>query len=105
MATKFSELRERMSPEAQAMAQAKTDEMMAEMPLQELRRARELSQKAIAEVLHVSQARVSKMEKRTDMYLSTLRTHIEAMGGSLDLVANFPDGKVKISHLDKPTHV
>ncbi|MGP9627788.1 XRE family transcriptional regulator [Halomonas sp. AOP42-A1-22] len=105
MANKFSQLRANMSPEAQAMARAKTEELIAEMPLQELRLARTLSQKAIAEVLHVSQARVSKMEKRTDMYLSTLRTHIEAMGGSLDLIANFPEGKVKITNLDEHAHV
>ena len=40
----------------------------------------------------------SKMEKRTDMYLSTLRSHIEAMGGQLDVIARFPDGAVKISN-------
>jgi hypothetical protein len=38
------------------------------------------------------------MEKRTDMYLSTLRSHIEAMGGELDIIARFPDGAVKISN-------
>jgi hypothetical protein len=38
------------------------------------------------------------MEKRTDMYLSTLRSHIEAMGGQLDVIARFPDGAVKISN-------
>lgn len=99
MARKYSELRAQMSEESQARAQAKAEKMMEEMPLQDLRRAKALSQRTIAEVLHVSQARVSKMEKRTDMYLSTLRSHIEAMGGSLELVANFPEGKVKISNL------
>lgn len=99
MAKKYSTLRARMSPEAQAEAQAKTQELLAEMPLQDLRRARQLSQAAIAEVLHVSQARVSKLESRTDMYLSTLRSHIEAMGGTLDLVARFPEGSVNIKKL------
>ena len=52
----------------------------------------------LAGVLHVQQPSIAKMEKRTDMYLSTLRSHIEAMGGELEIVARFPDGSVKISN-------
>jgi len=70
---------------------------LAEMPLDELRRARGLSQKALAEVLHVQQPSIARLEKRTDMYLSTLRSHIEAMGGELEVIARFPDGAVRIS--------
>ena len=70
--------------------------MLAEMPLNELRQARGLSQKMLADLLHVQQPSIEKMEKRTDMYLSTLRSHIEAMGGQLEVVARFPDGAVKI---------
>jgi DNA-binding XRE family transcriptional regulator len=98
MANKFSELRSRMSPESQARAEAKANQMLAEMPLHELRQARGLSQKMLADVLHVQQPSIAKMERRTDMYLSTLRSHIEAMGGQLDVVARFPDGSVKISN-------
>ena len=98
MAKKFSELRSRMSPEAQARAEAQAQAMLAEMPLNELRQARGLSQKMLAEVLHVQRPAIAKMEKRTDMYISTLRSHIEAMGGQLDVVARFPDGAVKISN-------
>ncbi len=98
MAKKFSELRARMSPESQARADAQTQAMLAEMPLNELRQARGLSQKMLAEVLHVQQPSIAKLEKRTDMYLSTLRSHIEAMGGQLEVVARFPDGAVKISN-------
>ena len=98
MANKFSELRSRMSPQAQTRAGAKAQAMLAEMPLNELRQARGLSQKMLAEVLHVQQPSIAKMEKRTDMYLSTLRSHIEAMGGQLEVVARFPDGAVKISN-------
>jgi predicted XRE-type DNA-binding protein len=98
VAKKFSELRSRMSPESQARAEAKAQAMLAEMPLNELRQARGLSQKMLAEVLHVQQPSIAKMEKRTDMYLSTLRSHIEAMGGHLEVVARFPDGAVKISN-------
>jgi DNA-binding XRE family transcriptional regulator len=99
MAKKFSELRARMSPESQARAEAKANAMLAEMPLNELRQARGLSQKMLAEVLHVQQPSIAKLEKRTDMYLSTLRSHIEAMGGQLEIVARFPDGVVKIGNL------
>ena len=98
MVKKFSELRSRMSPQSQARAEAKAQAMLAEMPLNELRKARGLSQKMLAEVLNVQQPSIAKMEKRTDMYLSTLRSHIEAMGGQLEVIARFPDGAVKISN-------
>lgn len=98
MAKKFDELRARMSPQSRAKAAEKAKTMLAEMPLNELRQARGLSQKMLAEVLHVQQPSIAKMEKRTDMYLSTLRSHIEAMGGQLEVVARFPDGSVKISN-------
>jgi DNA-binding XRE family transcriptional regulator len=101
MAKKFSELRARMSPESRARAAAKTQTMLAEMPLNELRQARGLSQKALADILHVQQPSIAKMEKRADMYLSTLRSHIEAMGGRLEVVAQFPDGAVKISNFSE----
>ncbi|MHB1641954.1 MAG: XRE family transcriptional regulator [Acidithiobacillus sp.] len=68
------------------------------MPLNELRRARGLSQRALADVLHVQQPSVAKMERRTDMYISSLRSHIEAMGGELEIIARFPDGAVKITN-------
>ena len=98
MAKKFSELRARMSPQSRARAEVKAQAMLAEMPLNELRQARGLSQKMLAELLHVQQPAIAKLEKRTDMYLSTLRSHIEAMGGELDVIARFPDGAVKIGN-------
>lgn len=101
MAKKFAELRSRMSPKARAQAEAKASAMLAEMPLNELRQARGLSQKMLAEVLHVQQPSIAKIEKRTDMYISTLRSHIEAMGGQLEVIAKFPDGVVKISNFSE----
>jgi len=98
MAKKFAELRAQMTPQAQESAISSARAMLAEMPLNELRQARGLSQKMLAEVLRVQQPSIAKMEKRTDMYLSTLRSHIEAMGGELDVVARFPDGAVRISN-------
>ena len=98
MANKFTELRARMSSESRARSEAKAQAMLAEMPLNELRQARGLTQKMLAEMLHVQQPSVAKLEKRTDMYISTLRSHIEAMGGELEVLARFPDGTVKISN-------
>jgi predicted transcriptional regulator len=98
MAKKFSELRAKMSPEARAQAEQQTQAMLAEMPLHELRRARGLSQKMLAEALHVQQPSVAKLERRTDMYISTLRSHIEAMGGELEVIAKFPEGVVRINN-------
>jgi len=72
--------------------------MLDEMPLNEMRQARGLSQKMLADILQVQQPSIAKMEKRTDMYVSRLRSHIEAMGGQLEVVARFPDGAVKISN-------
>ena len=101
MAKKFSELRSRMSPQSRARAEAQAQAMLAEMPLNELRQARGLSQKMLADVLNVQQPSIAKMEKRTDMYLSTLRSHIEAMGGQLEVVARFPDGAVRITNFSE----
>lgn len=101
MAKKFADLRAAMDPVARDRARARTAQMLDEMPLAELRLARGLSQKQLAEVLHVEQASVSKMERRTDMYISTLRSHIEAMGGALRIVARFPDGEVEIKNFSE----
>lgn len=98
MARKFEQLRAQLSPKAQDKANAITKAMMNEMPLNELRQARGLSQKMLAEVLHVQQPAIAKLEKRTDMYISTLRSHIEAMGGELEVTAKFPDGIVRITN-------
>ena len=98
MAKKFGTLRAAMSPKSQLRAKAATEQMLREMPLHELRQARGLSQKVLADVLHVQQPSIAKMEKRTDMYISTLRSHIEAMGGELEVIARFPDGAVKITN-------
>jgi DNA-binding XRE family transcriptional regulator len=99
MSKKFANLRAQMSPESRARAEAQAQAMLTEMPLNELRLARGLSQKMLAETLHVQQPSIAKLEKRTDMYLSTLRSHIEAMGGKLEIIASFPDGSVKITNL------
>ena len=94
--TKFSELRAKMSPQALAEARRLANEDLKVMPLHELRAARHLTQQQLARTLGMSQAAVSQLEQRTDIYLSTLENFIEAMGGRLDMYAVFPDGKVRL---------
>jgi hypothetical protein len=100
MARSFKELERKMSPEARARSEAKARKLMAEMPLNEIRAARELTQEHLAKVLHVKQASISKLERRADMYISTLRDFVRAMGGELEITARFPEGEVRISQFD-----
>jgi DNA-binding XRE family transcriptional regulator len=101
MTHKFSELEEKMSPESRARVDQAVREALKELPLDELRNARGLSQKMLAEALGIQQPAIAKMEKRTDMYISTLRSHIEAMGGHLEITAHFPDGSVRIANFSQ----
>ena len=94
----FAKLRERLSPEAKAKAEAEAEKLREEMELAEIRRALKLSQEELAQTLQVGQAAVAKLEKRTDMYVSTLRRFIEAMGGELEIVARFRDHEVHIKN-------
>jgi hypothetical protein len=87
----FDQLRAGLSAESQAKAAALTDAMEQELSLAELRRARAMTQEQLAADLHVGQASIAKLERLTDMYLSTLRRFVEAMGAELDIVARFPD--------------
>lgn len=99
MSKSYAALREKMSPAARARAQKKYEELVQELPLHELRTARRLSQEQVALQLGIKQAAVSKIERRTDLYLSTLRRFVEAMGGEFEVRAHFPDGCVQIVDL------
>ena len=79
--------------ERRAIEKRAAELIAEEMTLQELRRAREMTQIKMAKKLGVAQKQISEIEKRTDMHISTLRRSIEAMGGTLALVAEFPDRK------------
>jgi len=96
MPRKFSELTATKSLEWRRAVRQRTRDMLGELPLQELRRARQLSQVALAEALGATQPEISKIERRTDMYVSTLRRYIEALGGELEIAARFPEGTVRI---------
>lgn len=91
----------------EAIAQQTKQLIAEEMTLRELRKARARSQDLMGRTLNVNQTAVSKIERRADMYVSTLRAFIEAMGGELDIIARFPDHPpVKITQFqelaDKP---
>lgn len=98
MAKKFSELTKDFSPERRARIEARKAELRPEMDLAELRQALALTQSTLAEALGVGQAEVSKIEQRTDVFVSTLRRFVQAMGGELEITAVFPDHKVAISN-------
>jgi DNA-binding XRE family transcriptional regulator len=98
MARNFKELQSKMSSQARARSEEKAKRMTESMALDELRAARDLTQERLASILGVKQASVSKMERRTDMYVSTLRDFVKAMGGRLEIRAVFPDhGVVEIN--------
>jgi DNA-binding XRE family transcriptional regulator len=99
MVRKFSELTKKMSAKDREEIKVRSAKLLAELPLERLRSARSLTQTDMAELLGVNQSAVSKVEKRSDMYLSTLRSYVEAMGGSLEIKAVFPEGAVRIEVL------
>lgn len=99
----FKELRVKMSPERRANNRLESERMLRDLPLDELRVAREWTQQQLAQALQMNQAAVSKMERRTDMYISTLAKFIEAMGGHLEIRAVFPDGAVRITRFGAAT--
>ncbi len=100
MAKSFKELERKMSPEARARSEAKARKLIDEMPLSEIRAARQLTQEHLARLLRVKQASISKLERRADMYISTLREFVRAMGGELEITARFPEGEVRITQFD-----
>jgi DNA-binding XRE family transcriptional regulator len=86
-----------MTPERQARIRAASERLAREMPLNELRAARAITQEQLAQTLGVKQHTVSRLERRTDMYISSLAKVVEAMGGRLEIRAVFPDGAVAIN--------
>ncbi len=92
MARNVNDIIERLSAAQRKKVEARAAQLIAEeMTLREIRKARKLTQQKIAKSLHIGQEGVSKIEKRSDLLISTLRGYVEAMGGQLSLVAEFPD--------------
>lgn len=90
--TTLEEKLNQLPPDRRAKIQARADQLLAEeMSLRDLRLARKLTQEKMAELLKIRQEGVSRIEKRSDLHLSTLKQVIQAMGGELRLVVEFPD--------------
>jgi len=101
MPKKFKNLRDKMSPAARDRSRILAAKYRSEMALDELREAHAMTQVHLAKILGVNQAAVSKLERRTDMYVSTLQDFIKAMGGELKIIARFPEGTVEISQFEQ----
>ncbi len=98
MAKPLSELIEKISKNVDIAASAKAAEMLAEMDLNEIRKVRHITQNQVADALQITQPSVAQLEKRNDIYISTLRGYLSSLGAKLELVASFPDGtKISIS--------
>jgi len=100
MAKSYNELRKKMSPERREKNKLRTQMLLEEMAINELRKARELTQQDVANKLQVNQAAVSKLERQSDMYISTLRRVLGAMGCKLRIVAHFPDRDIVINQFE-----
>ena len=96
----FSNLTTNFSPQRKAKIAKKTEQLRAEMALSELQSAFSLTQNELASKLNVKQPAISRLEQRSDMYISHLREVIEAMGGKLEIIARFDDSEVKITNFD-----
>jgi hypothetical protein len=93
----FRELEAKMTPAQIAERDGHVKQMLAEMPLNRLRAARNLTQEHLAHILNKDQSAISQLERRTDMYVRTLADFVKALGGELEIRANFPDGSVRIT--------
>lgn len=108
MGTTLNDKIAQLDPDHQAEIAAEAERLRAEyLTLKDLRKARELTQVQLAELLGQNQVSIAKLEKRTDILLSTLRRYVEAMGGRLDLVVAFPDRPPvyldKLGAIDEPS--
>lgn len=94
----FDTLRAQMTPARRARNAAKTHALLADIPRQALQHARAHAQEELAQCLQGQPPVIATLERRLDLYVSTLRRCIEALGGTLEIVAHFPDGPVTITH-------
>jgi DNA-binding XRE family transcriptional regulator len=100
---KFRELVKSMPVERQQRIAKRVRESLDAMPLEEIRKARQMTQAKLAETLGVNQGEISKIEHRTDIYISTLAGYVEALCGKLEIRAIFPDREMRISQFEELT--
>ena len=101
MAKSFNSLLQGLPRERRQKIEERAQEMLLEMALQDLRQKRHLTQQQLAERLNLQQAAISKMENQSDMHVGTLQRIIVAMGGTLKLVAQFPDEEIVINQFEQ----
>ncbi len=105
MAKSFDELVKRTTTKkTQARAALRTQKLLAELLLSEVRQLAGKSQQQVAQALGIKQPSLSKLEKQSDMQISTLRKIVKALGGELEVLAKFPKGTVKIDQFDPSRH-
>jgi len=92
--TKFKELRDGLPEDVRRGLDAEKQRTIDELPLNRLRASRNLTQEQLANLLGMPQSNVSRLERQADMHVSTLAHIVEAMGGELEIRANFPNGEV-----------
>ena len=97
MTKNWKSVRKDLGPEREARIKARVRDEIGRLSLNQLREARSLTQTSLAELLGIPQGGISRLERRTDMYVSTLRNYIRVMGGELKITAVFPNGAVEIS--------
>jgi DNA-binding XRE family transcriptional regulator len=97
---KFGELLSAMPVGRRRKIADRVRQSLASMPLDEIRKARQMTQAKLADALGVNQGEVSKIEHRTDIYLSTLAGYVEALGGKLEIRAIFPDREMRIDQFE-----
>jgi hypothetical protein len=97
---KYTELEGRMPRDARERARRKAEIMLAALDLDELVRARGVTQEELADRLGTQQPNVSRTLRRADMHVSTLRNVVEALDGTLELIARFPDGDVRLTQFE-----
>lgn len=97
----FNTLLEKMPAARRKKIESQTLRLKQEMALCELRQALDLTQTQLAESLHMKQAAISKFERQSDIYISTLRNILTAMGADLKIIASFPEGDVQINQFDE----
>ena len=99
---KFSELKEEFlrQPGAEEALEHEREVVRGELSLAELRRALSFTQKQLATTLETTQPGVSRIEHQTDVYVSTLRSYVEALGGNLEIKAVFANAEVSINSFE-----
>lgn len=101
MARNFNELRRKMSPERVERNEEASAALLAAMDIAQLRESRGITQEELAARLEIVQSNVSRLERRSDVLVSTLRDVVTALGGELQLIASFPEGDVRIWLLEE----